>query len=429
MKAKQHLFFVTIATLLCGILLLFSCTKDDDPGTVDKKQLVLSVSSTQIEKGSEVTFSATIEGQPVEAKIFLEGNEIAGNTYSFQEVGSYSAVAKNALYLDSKPLVITVIEAGDEGDVDIYIAGMEKNTTGNRIPKYWKNGVEQVLELGQYGGFITTSIFVDGLNNDVYVGGHCYAPGTDIFVATIWKNGEQLLWGDGIVGTTISSITVVDGDVYAIGSQKNVGIGTLSYTTAYWKNGVRLLEDVLTGQGRAIGVDFDGGVHLVTYRQSNAYVWPDGVETPLEDSENAMGLFLDNNTQYIVGKSSADTGNKAAYWKNGIINYISPMYDNLIADKIFVSNGDIYISGWSNESTNRQALYWKNNSRTNLTSPEQIGLATGIFVIDDDVYVVGDVENPGVFQSQVTLWKNGEPTYITDGTRMATGLSIFVVKK
>lgn len=431
MKTKQPLFFLTVVALVCSAIILFSCSKDDDPGTkpAEKKQLVLSASSTQIEKGSEVTFDATVDAQHVEATIFLNGNAIAGNTFTFPETGSYSAVAKSENYLDSSPLIITVIEAEDQDDVDIYIAGMEKSANGNLIPKYWKNGVEQELALGQTNGFLATCIFVDTQNDDVYVGGHCYAPGSGNLTATIWKNGEQTLLSDGSQETSISAISVLNGNVYAVGSAKYVEPLAIYYMPIYWENGVRYQVADRQGYGTGIDMGSDGRLHILSYAANGGgLLWRDGTETPLEDSQTCSGLFIANNTAYVSGRSSVDTGRKATFWVNGSKNYLSTVNDKLVPENIFVLGGDIYVAGWSYEGVNPQALYWKNSIRTNLTDAQQNGLAKGVAVVGTDVYIVGEVINPG-FQEQVALWKNGELTYITDGTRSATSTAIVVVEK
>lgn len=128
---------------------------------------------------------------------------------------------------------------------------------------------------------------------------------------------------------------------------------------------------------------------------------------------------------YVAGSEN----NKAAYWKNNTINYLSGG-DNIIAEKIIVENNNIYV--FARES------FWKNNTRFDLYSylgvpPNNNPLISlldvkSFYVKNNDVYVVGSIRGPVSMASGVATytiehcyWKNGVKNVLFTNTGSNTG--------
>lgn len=98
--------------ILCVLFVAFSlslCSKGDSGGTKPPaKQLVVSASSSYLNIGEKVTFSASVDGNLVEDAVFYLGTKVISSSYSFNEVGVYSVFARKRNYTDSKAIQITV---------------------------------------------------------------------------------------------------------------------------------------------------------------------------------------------------------------------------------------------------------------------------------------------------------------------------------
>ncbi len=112
-RVKKYAFLA----LSAGALLVASCSKDDGPGkdpepvdpVGEKPQLVLSTSVEEITVGQEVDFEVAADGEAVVADIYIDDSIIDGTTHTFDQVGTYGAVAKKEGYLDSEKVQIEVL--------------------------------------------------------------------------------------------------------------------------------------------------------------------------------------------------------------------------------------------------------------------------------------------------------------------------------
>ena len=220
MKTQTSYYLKYTGVLLCSTLLIFSCSNDDESGAepdpvdpiVEKTALVLATSATEIDKGDTVTFDVTADGEAVDADIYINNDKISGKSHTFDEAGTYTAVAKKEGYTDSEDEIIIVEE--QRYQTDIYVAGYESN--GHVLmPKCWKNGVPVDLEIGPQGGELH-AMAVDG--DDLYVAGISWDDAGRGRIATYWKNGKIVQLTDGSISSRLYAIAVENGNVYAAGT-------------------------------------------------------------------------------------------------------------------------------------------------------------------------------------------------------------------
>ena len=88
-------------------------------------------------------------------------------------------------------------------------------------------------------------------------------------------------------------------------------------------------------------------------------------------------------------------------------------------------NADVYVVG--KEGNNTYKL-WENEVETVLTT---YGYANSVFVSDNDVYVAGAGVTTTVngLRHIARIWKNGEATFLSDGTNFDCANSVFIVDK
>lgn len=113
MKTNNFILNKYIGILLCSMLMLFACSKKDDPGQepdrVEKAELVLAASATEITVAQAVTLEVTADGKDIDADIYINNNKIDGTNHTFEVTGTYSVIAKKEGYTDSKEVEITVM--------------------------------------------------------------------------------------------------------------------------------------------------------------------------------------------------------------------------------------------------------------------------------------------------------------------------------
>jgi hypothetical protein len=131
---------------------------------------------------------------------------------------------------------------------------------------------------------------------------------------------------------------------------------------------------------------------------------------------------------YVVGlEQLPGEWTKVKIWKNGIKSSLS---DNDFATPfdIKIKNNDIYVVGWLFQDNIDIAVIWKNGIPTYLTNGKNHAVATSITIIDNDIYVAGTEENSSG-NRVAKYWKNGIATSLTDGAFDATATTIAVDKK
>lgn len=102
-------FFFLIISASISILLIFACSKSDNqPKEKTMPLLLLTASATEIIVGDEINFKTTYEGKNIDADIYIGSQKINSSKHTFEDVGTYLAVAKKEGYTDSKEAQITV---------------------------------------------------------------------------------------------------------------------------------------------------------------------------------------------------------------------------------------------------------------------------------------------------------------------------------
>jgi len=117
-------------------------------------------------------------------------------------------------------------------------------------------------------------------------------------------------------------------------------------------------------------------------------------------------------------------------WKNGDVVYNTQgdisRYYYVIENGIYVNGNDVYVIGYSYPQSgfmfSRYTL-WKNGIATDFPLSTEILSICGS---GNDIYMAGAMDIGASYQAAV-VWKNGEPTYLTDGTIDAYATCVSVV--
>ncbi len=272
----------------------------------------------------------------------------------------------------------------DENLVDIYVAGSEDGK-----PLYWKNGVAVPLNFTQV------------------------------------RNGIN-------VSAKATKILVLDGDVYAIGSENP------SQYPFYWKNSQQIF---LTEFGYTNNIAISSGDIYITGNNSKPVYWKNGNLNKLpglyQDPYNfgyALGITFDGTDTYISGEllgKDASTKTTPVVWKNGVITQLlypvslnpSIWYDNAVVTSVKISGTDVHACGFitrwqqgasvGNYIGNNIAVYWKNGQPTLLGTETDFSYALNMILVGGDVYIVGievrsDKTHVGIY------WKNNQPVLLDE---------------
>jgi hypothetical protein len=174
------------------------------------------------------------------------GSAVSGtDVYMVGYIGNTGKLWKNGTDMNlanatgTKPKAITV--AGS----DVYIAGNINNTT----IRYWKNSNYTDITVPAGRMIIATGIAVE--NSDVYVCGWEYN-GT-VATAKYWKNGTEVILGDGVRHSRANGIAVKNNTVYVAGDESGSATSFVEYATI-WENGLRNTIGKRNSRAMAIAV-------------------------------------------------------------------------------------------------------------------------------------------------------------------------------
>ena len=239
----------------------------------------------------------------------------------------------------------------------------------------------------------------------------------------------------GSATTTVQLLMLPAPNVYVGGWQASTS-GAQQLTL--WTNGTAtpLSDGTYNVNGGGIAVS-GTGVSIVAngldLSQASPYLgqlWQVGAANPtqstLASSANLVqlnGIAVSGTTTYVVGT----LGSVATLWTlggtpNPVVTSLSTSQAGSSANAVFLSGTDVYVAGL----VDNLPTYWKNGQATTLALPASAtsGSATGIAVAGTEVYVVGAVTGSAGSNSIATVWLDGTPTTLTDGTQMAYGNGI-----
>lgn len=117
---------------------------------------------------------------------------------------------------------------------DFYTCATEYIGTGQVKSKYWKNETLVELTDGTYNSSVSSILVMDG---DVYVGGQKRDK------PVVWKNGEEIFYEDASVKGIIQELVAHGNDLYAVGNVRVAG--NYVYSGVVWKNGEEIFRTEL----------------------------------------------------------------------------------------------------------------------------------------------------------------------------------------
>jgi len=157
-------------------------------------------------------------------------------------------------------------------------------------------------------------------------------------------------------------------------------------------------------------------------------IWKDNTSASYDAT--LMDIAVDGNDVYAVSSGSIQGSNRnyILLWKNGKADTLATANSQLQAKAINVSNKNVYVAGY--EYVGKMvAKVWKNGVATTLSSDATFGTTVSdMEVVGDDLYVIGEAmySNNASVPNVGMIWKNGQPTKLTDG-KSYIGLSkVFV---
>jgi hypothetical protein len=335
------------------------------------------------------------------------------------------------------------------GGPDIYVAGYETLHTDFdqyfKVAKVWKNGVATALTnptgTNDIGDAVANSVFVSG--KDVYVAGWIFDK--DNFYATLWKNG---------VATRLSQKTSYAQSVFVVG--EDVYVAGYDYPSSgvenavVWKNGSRIqlsnnVSNAVDLYGLSIFMD-GSSMYVAGGDDYNAITWVYGAESAITKTFGfASQIIKSGDDVYIageagtpyVGQGDASSNHipQATIWKGnssaqttklkGVEGGASCAYSvAILADSVYAAGFEYQ---YTDAKPHYAAIYWK-NGKPALLSANPSG-ASYISISGKDIYIAGydtDGKNYNTITGKVTVWKNGVPTYYTDGSTDARANSMFI---
>ncbi len=288
----------------------------------------------------------------------------------------------------------------------VYAVGTEYKSGQGFIAKYWEDGKETVLPgTGNSDDTYTRDIYVSDAGN-TYVVGFEYVNSQPY--ARMWKNGELIDFFSDLTPSQASAIAIIGNDIYVAGSTKINNITT----ACYWKNS----ELTILGDQANTSWAFD-----LFVSGNDIYAVVDLTDGTQE--AQAIAISVSDRDVYVVGFESNDQGNYVAkFWKGGEATTLTDGQYNACAVDVFADGADVYICGYEGNAQDiAVAKLWKNSNVNNLSNGISGGaIAKKVFVYNKDVYVGGQEGKAAL------IWKNGQPTKLTDGLLGNSVESVFV---
>ncbi len=400
-----------LLTVIIGLSIASGCKKNPPPSPLSTAPSIASITPSSGNAGAAVT----ITGSNFQVTV-------SDNTVKFNGVVAVVSTAS------ATSLVVTVPAGGSTGHVTVSTSD---GTATGPLFTYLANPSPTIVSITPASGAVGDTVTINGTNFKTTSSGNTVKfNGT---VATVTSaNSTQLLVIVPAGGTT-GNITVATSDgpsngilftyitgpaVYLIGEQTDGQIG-------YWKNaGFNPLANAgsypraITGSGSDIYIA--GPLVASVVNPNHPTYWKNGTAVQLTSAAGyTSGIFVSGTDVYCIGNIDSITSAHPSVWKNGARTEISQNYQGSVAlafgnNAVFVSNGDVYIAGIETVAGSpyyQKATYWKNGTPTYLTNGTTGNAqATAIFISGNDVYVTGVEEEKsggGIVNKAPRLWKNG----------------------
>jgi len=338
------------------------------------------------------------------------------NSFGIIIISIFTVVAIGCGKKGENPVPPVKITPGGGGGADVYAVGTTPGTNV-AVATYWKNGFATPLGDNNHNS-VANGIVINGEN--IWVFGNAAPPGQNNTVPVYWKNGvADFITGTlGNVSAPSQSAFAVDGtDVYLTGSTPQLNAFPRA---AYWRNGVtNLLPD--NGAGSvADGIAFNGtDLYVFGYSTRPAHwpsatYWKNGIAVKLTDSSalaEATGMAFSGSDMYIVGYAQpVDPQGKlygspiAMLWKNGIGQKLTDATQSAYSPSIVIKGNDIYVGGYVMSKGILNVKYWKNGTETLLDS-SGLGGYTGSSPFVSITFSGSDMY---IAAGQAGYWKNGQ---------------------
>lgn len=325
-----------------------------------------------------------------------------------------------------------------EGNVDIYIAGMYDGLYDGYVPCVWLNGEMHTLGRGNYdeAGVYGCAYSMAVSENNVYVVGHQTSPfgsETDTYRenATIWKNGAILYEGIDKGLSTTEDILVSGNDVWTVGLgesgspyiRKN---GEISWLPIRMTNESNWAQSIAESNGNIYVMGRNVTALNNIYGTNKTFFWKNQELMDYEIDGDGLCMSVQDDIIYCLVEK---TDGMLYLWKNGQLTATGLKYSDfgIVGPNfktMFVNEEDVYILGHQDGI----AKIWKNGEISLLSTDDNNYCLSGIYVYNDDVYVIGYevmyYEYPQY--SNVKLWKNGEETILPSGGWITYPCSIVV---
>ena len=150
-------------------------------------------------------------------------------------------------------------------------------------------------------------------------------------------------------------------------------------------------------------------------------LYKNGNVTDITSKENdawGINMYIENNNVYILGTEKENGGTeKTKVWKNG--EELSLPISSNIQD-IAIAGSDLYLLATEYVNKASKIVLYKNGQPTSITEEADGATPKKIKIIGTDVYILG------ISNYKIAVWKNGTPTYITDGNYNATPIDFVV---
>ena len=259
------------------------------------------------------------------------------------------------------------------------------------------------------------------------------SPGFSIF-PRYFKNGRDTIIRDSNGNQITGRFQIVSDTLYILGAVSSV--------PTLWKNGV--VTPITNPPLFSTIVDFgvSGSDLYILYSEVGAgpnpprstKLWKNGQVTTLQVDgwTTPFRLIISGSDIYVFAYYGDLAASKIRVWKNGQLSNITSASNNrIVPTNAAVNNGDVYVSGYEQLLTGiTVATIWKNGVPIRLTNGTFNANANNIVVSGTDVYAVGYEGNsifPGLNRPVAKMWKNGVATSLTTGIFNATANSIVLV--